>query len=229
MLQCVAKKRMEKGNDLNLKRIFIDLDDVLNYCTMALLSEVGCGVRYSDLDKYDPAWGFDVVRAANELHPDRSFTKDGFWWMIKRGFWLNAEKSAECDWLIQACAEIVGKDNVFILTMPTKDPYCLAGKLEWIHRLLPAWIHRQYVMAPHKEVCASSDSLLIDDADHNVNAFREAGGQAILVPRPWNTMHANDTMDHLRIQLSSVAWVQLSSAAYDTALYDYKKKAHHRG
>jgi len=38
----------------------------------------------------------------------------------------------------------------------------------------------------HKEKLAAPCRLLIDDRSENVKAFRDAGGSAILVPRPWN-------------------------------------------
>ena len=48
-----------------------------------------------------------------------------------------------------------------------------------------------------KHFCARPDALLIDDGDHNVEAFRANGGQTILVPRPWNSLHYMPTETHL--------------------------------
>jgi 5'(3')-deoxyribonucleotidase len=178
---------------LKPKRIFLDLDDVLNEFTMSTLSEM-CPY----FGEYKPEWGWDIVRACNESHGQPPLSVAEFWDSFDREHWVTRPKSDMCDWLIARCVALVGSDNVHILTSPTKDPDCLAGKLEWIHANLPGWLHRQYLIGPDKSLCASPDSLLIDDRDKNVGGFREAGGQAILVPRPWNEhgtqFHAQQTV-----------------------------------
>jgi len=184
---------------MRIREIFLDLDDVLNRCTMEALRYVGCPVSAYDDSAYNPAWGWDIVAAANVLHPHDTFTAETFWKTIKRDFWANAPKSAECDGLILTCGGIVGPENVCILSSPTLDPDCLAGKLEWIQRVLPPWIHRQFLIGPCKHFCAKPGSLLIDDRDRNVRDFRQAGGQAILMPRPWNSAHAEDPADCVRL------------------------------
>jgi 5'(3')-deoxyribonucleotidase len=42
------------------------------------------------------------------------------------------------------------------------------------------------VFTSHKELLADDDSCLIDDDEKNIKAFREAGGNALLFPQPWN-------------------------------------------
>ena len=105
--------------------------------------------------------------------------------------------SAEFPFLLGWCESLVGQENVCLLTSPTIDPDCLAGKLEWIHEFTPKWLHRQYLVGPCKQFCAHPEALLIDDSDKNVNKFRDWGGQAVLVPRPWNTNHTLNTMENL--------------------------------
>lgn len=174
-----------------IKRIFLDLDDVLNDFTLSALQFVGCPVGPRDFDKFDSKWQFDIIAAANALHDNgRIFTPDELWRSLPRSFWAGVQPSAICDWLIETSASLVGPENVYILTCPTGYPDCIAGKLEWIQRFLPHWLHRQFLIGKPKFLCASPESLLIDDSDANVNAFREAGGDSILVPRPWNSEHA---------------------------------------
>lgn len=182
-----------------ITHIFLDLDDVLNQFTMQALMQVGCIVDQEDpFSSFDPAWGFDIIQAANALHPIGDFTLNSFWKLIKKDFWANCRKSSEFDLLLTESGTLVGRDHISICTTPIDDPECLAGKLEWIHRYLPKWLHRQYDMTPQKYLLAHvPGALLIDDSDDNVNAFRAIGGQAILVPRPWNSLHKRHTMDHL--------------------------------
>jgi len=174
---------------MKIERIFLDLDDVLNCFTMSALQYLGCPVTAHDSSDYDPAWGWDIVAAVNALHPTRQFTTAEFWESIPRNFWANVPKSRECDSLLRTCAWSVGPKNVCILSSPTLDPDCMAGKLEWIQRTMPTWLHRQFLVGPCKQFCAGPRSLLIDDGDHNIEAFREAGGMTFLIPRPWNVGH----------------------------------------
>lgn len=170
-------------------RIFLDLDDVCNKFTMHALKAVGCPVEAHELNKFLPEWGFDIVKAANALHPTHIFSLESFWESIGQEVWVTAPESDEFKKLLTSCARLVGKENVCILTTPVKDPASLAGKLEWIHAHCPAWMHRQYLMGPQKHLLATNGSLLIDDSDVNVDTFRIYGGQAILIPRPWNSLN----------------------------------------
>jgi len=157
---------------------------------MDALRYVGCPVGPHSYNRFNPEWGWNIVTAANALHPLRTdFTKASFWGSIKRYFWAGVPKSLECDKLLGICARFVGKENVCILSSPTLDPDCLAGKLEWIKANMPKWMHRQYLIGPCKKFCARPDAVLIDDREKNVDEFRASGGHAIMMPRPWNSLH----------------------------------------
>jgi 5'(3')-deoxyribonucleotidase len=192
---------------MRINRIFLDLDDVLNYFTMGVLEYIGCpGIKPRDIHLYKPEWGFDIEAAANWFHP-LHFYNGAIWANVRRDFWANAMKTPWCDSLIHAAASMVGQENVFILTSPTNDPGCAAGKVEWIQRCTPEWMHRQYFIGSRKEVCANSRTLLIDDMDDNVLDFVKAGGNAILFPRPWNSLHWIDFADqHVFDQLRRHIW-----------------------
>lgn len=166
-------------------RIFLDMDDVLNCFTMSALEYVGCGGDAV----YNPRHGWNIVAAINSLHPSMQFSEAGFWRAIDRKFWATIPKSSECDWLLETCSSLVGRENVCILSAPTLDPDCLAGKMEWIYRFMPIWMHRQFLIGPRKYFCARPDALLIDDRDRNVTDFYIHNGQAITMPRPWNRFH----------------------------------------
>ena len=180
-----------------IKRILLDIDDVCNRFTMTALHYVGCRIDPMQYTSFPPECQFDIVCAANKLLGYERFNVSDFWEHIPRKFWANAPPSAEFPLLIGWCESLVGQENVCLLTSPTIDPDCLAGKLEWIHQFAPRWLHRQYLVGPCKQFAAHPEALLIDDSDKNVNKFRSWGGQAVLVPRPWNTNHALNTMEHL--------------------------------
>jgi len=171
-----------------ITRVFLDLDDVLNQFVPYVLWRLGCMEEPYSYEKYPKESGWNIVDAANRLQYYRKFTIESFWGSVTREMWANVPKTDFCDELIACSANYVGKENVFILTAPTLDPDCLAGKLEWIQRYCPSWIQRQYLIGPPKYLCAKPDTLLIDDRVENVDCFREAGGQGMLVPRPWNVL-----------------------------------------
>jgi hypothetical protein len=156
---------------------------------MYALQRVGCPVGPYEYDKFKSKWGRDIVAAANGLHETKCFTVDSFWGAIDRDVWATTPRSQEANTLLHVCVELVGRENVFILSTPTLDPDCLAGKLEWIHAEMPHWIQRQYIMSPRKWVCASQHAVLIDDSDENITQWRLFGGVGIVMPRPWNMFH----------------------------------------
>lgn len=179
-----------------LKRIFVDLDDVLNQFTLHALQSVGCPVGPFDYHLFNPKWGFDIVAAANGLLPDRVFTPESFWGSIGKDVWVSAPISPYAEDLLHACELFVGRENVIILSCPTKDPECMSGKLEWIHANMPAWIHRQFLIGPCKDACGKYSSLLIDDNSANVHGFICEAGAGVLVPRPWNNLHYKTDKAH---------------------------------
>lgn len=96
-------------------RILLDLDDVCNRFTMYALKHVGCPVDEFDYRDYDPAWGWDIIRAANALHPSRQFTPAEFWDSIGRDVWASVPESAEFKTLLRRCEALVGSENVCTL------------------------------------------------------------------------------------------------------------------
>ena len=178
-------------------RIFLDLDDVCNDFTIYALKSAGALPWTATFDSYDPKWGFDIIAAANALQSFCTFTSKTFWDLITREVWASLPESKEFRSLLSKCEELVGRENICILTTPIIDPDCAAGKLEWIYEHFPTWMHRQFFIGPQKWLLARPDALLIDDSDTNIKTFRGHGGQALLVPRPWNVLHKANTMKHI--------------------------------
>jgi hypothetical protein len=188
-----------------IRRILLDIDDVCNKCSMYALKWLGVPFDYSNFyTKYPTVHGYDIVTTANEMLGYERFDVKSFWSMIPRNFWASCPMSDEYPWLFQLCVDLVGQENVCFLTGPTKDPDCLAGKLEWINRFTPEFMHRQYLIGPRKQFCAHHEALLVDDSDANIDKFREWGGNGILVPRPWNTLNAINTKQHVIVEFGKL-------------------------
>jgi len=169
-----------------ITRIFLDLDDVLNTLVPHVLHSLGCAIDPTDYAQYPKRHGWAISQAANELRGGDYYSPASFWSSVKREVWATAPKSPLCDWLVDTAARLVGRENVYVATSTTDFGDCLAGKLDWIHRNLPSWTWRQYLMTPCKHLLARPDALLIDDLTANLQAWLANGGHTILVPAPWN-------------------------------------------
>lgn len=208
---------------MKINRIFLDLDDVCNEFTLQALSEFWCEIAPGEYHKYKPDWGFDILRAAKELYPwdVDSIPPEEFWDRFDQQFWAGLPESEEFKELIELSKDIVGFQDTLILTAPivyteqdTLDDCwrditaaCLAGKYDWIVDHFPFELHRNFSMSPAKHLSATPDALLIDDSGKNVTDFKAAGGQAILMPRPWNNLHylkGSAVMTHVYSRLSEI-------------------------
>jgi hypothetical protein len=187
---------------MKIDTIYLDLDDVCNVLTPYLLWWLNCPVEPTDYSPYPGK--MDIVPAANRLLGAKRYTRKTFWEAIPRRAWAECPESPFFGQLLRACKRIADQ-SIYIATSPTKDPDCLAGKLEWIHAHLPRWMHRQYFITPRKHLLARPRALLIDDNESNCRLFEAAGGRAIRVPRPWNDVASHEPWPYLAAQFDQIA------------------------
>lgn len=170
-------------------KIYLDLDDVLNKFTMWALRYVECPVsRKLDYSEYNPDWGYNIVAAANAIHRTRTFTKNEFWCCFDQGAWASVPVSDEFPAIMCAARAIVGDKNVYVSTRPVPYPGCLEGKRQWLARNMPRGMEENYFIGRDKFCCAKEGALMIDDVEKNCADFIKEGGNAILFPRPWNSI-----------------------------------------
>jgi hypothetical protein len=144
------------------------------------------GVSDSQTDFNTPAsQSYDVIGTTNAVLGTH-YNIRAFWNAVPRSLWRDVPESEEYRWLLRTCQKFVSREELYFATSPTKDPDCLAGKLEWIQAHAPAWMHRQYFITPRKHKLGHRRELLIDDVEEHCRLFRKRGGKAILMPRPWN-------------------------------------------
>jgi len=167
----------------NIKKILIDLDDVLGHCTLHALHHMG--LKHFQTSDYSIKER-DIMEMFR-LKTGINHSPKEFWQHFSREWWASIPTTLWCYDLIDLSVSYVGNDNVAILTSPTKCGDCLAGKLDWIENVMPPFLHRQYLMSPRKGFCAAEGHVLIDDCEENVIDFYEHGGHGILLPQPWNT------------------------------------------
>jgi 5'(3')-deoxyribonucleotidase len=159
-----------------MKRCLLDMDGVLVDFVAGACHLFGQSNPYVDGTFTD----FYMNNAWN-MTPNDFFENMGY------DFW------AELDWMHDGRAifdfvdEAFGPENTCILTSPVNTWGCFDGKIAWIKRNLPKAYHRKFLVGPAKSFCAGDDRVLIDDRDENITEFIAAGGNGLLVPRPWNS------------------------------------------
>ena len=77
-------------------------------------------------------------------------------------------------------------EDVFICTSPSSHWTSLAGKDVWMKKYLPKYMHRKFVITPHKYLLANPNSVLVDDSEKKILPFASEGGHTILFPAPYN-------------------------------------------
>jgi 5'(3')-deoxyribonucleotidase len=104
-------------------------------------------------------------------------------------FWRYLPKTPEADGLMAFLEEHFGQENIAFCTSPVKTGIedCVRGKMEWIEHFYPKY-KRQVMITPVKHFAAHHRAVLIDDTSDKVYEFQRAGGNAIFMPRPWNTV-----------------------------------------
>jgi hypothetical protein len=129
----------------------------------------------------------DWPRGVYGAHRALGVTEDVMWARIDalgEAFWSGCEPYSWRDKLFELCANVA---PVYILSMPWNAPSA-HGKFLWLERWKGRPFH-EYILTPKKHLLASKTAVLVDDHEDQVDAFRKAGGLAILFPRPWNSHH----------------------------------------
>jgi 5'(3')-deoxyribonucleotidase len=163
---------------------YLDMDGVLVDC-------VGGAIAAHDLK-------VPITSLAYDLPPQFGMTEESFWGVLGYDFWVNLNWTQEGQHLLTELERVCGNHIVLLtgITHGTDVPGVREGKADWVRKHLPAYKHRCFIGSP-KVALASPNKLLIDDFDSNHENFLAAGGQSILVPRPWNKarpltdMHGN--------------------------------------
>lgn len=177
-----------------IKTILIDQDEVLtDFCTSA------CRAWGKDLaTQVMPHWKageWSVVPPLAEAlrvvpqEFDGPLTDALFWQRITElgeQFWVGLEETPWAMDLVQAVGAHV--NDWYVVTSPSRCPTSYSGKVRWAHKHLGRNFDR-LIPTRHKHLFANPHTLLIDDRDANCDAFRKAGGWAIVFPRHWNSKH----------------------------------------
>jgi len=167
-------------------KVLLDLDGVLaNFVHGAcrLHKVVDPYDRPENLGKYD-------------IQEILNIPEEDFWKDMGEEFWSYLRPMRHMYDILTMLEGYYGRQNICLLTSPVRTLGCTRGKMRWIEEWLPSY-KRQFLIGPMKEVCAHRNSILFDDYHRNIEKFEAAGGNAFLVPAPWNHKHSEHPVDAL--------------------------------
>lgn len=174
-LSVYLRQRIEEEKKPRITAVYLDVDGVL-------ADFVGGACAAHEFDRLRLAPGkWDISECMG-------ITLQEFWSKCRgHDFWRRLHLMPDAEVVIGAvntldCAQ-------WLLTQPSDDPGSYSGKYSWLCCHLPAW-KSVSIFARDKTGVAGPGRLLVDDNEVNVQAWQLAGGEAILLPRPWNRMHA---------------------------------------
>lgn len=187
----------------SLRKIFLDLDGVIvNIHPSAFAS---AGVTLEKESDYPDGYGWDLVGAVNkfrQVHRWGALSANGFWSRLNYGFWRNLPLYEGARELVTAL-ELYGE--VYFVTTPTLDPGCAGAKFGWVREHFPKYRKKTWIGSDKSVFAAIPGAILIDDRDRNCDDFIAAGGQAILVPRPWNDLgYTQDPYNQIHWQMGEI-------------------------
>ena len=173
---------------------FVDIDEVLVDFIGAAMSLHGI-----KLSQVHHMWPETTWSASEAL----GWSNNKFWKPINEAgaeFWENL---VDKPWINDILFMISGRfSESYLVSAPSLCPTSYTGKVKWIRNRFGSGFDK-FILTPHKELLAAPDRILIDDNPHNVQNFRDNGGQAVLFPF-WgneNRKHLDNPVNFLRESL----------------------------
>lgn len=176
--------------------IFFDQDNVLANFTLAALA-----FHKKSLPPMEINWDFCSQIGFTGI------TDPLFWDPMGREFWASIPVCRDGRQLLVYAEQMVSHTQIGILTSPSYTDGGIDGKRDWVRKHIPH-LEGNFFTGKSKGLIAGPGKILLDDYDKNIDAWKEAGGMGILVPRSWNTRRnecfSDGTFDEgsLRLELS---------------------------
>jgi 5'(3')-deoxyribonucleotidase len=164
-----------------IDKVFIDIDGVVADFVSAVIALHGTS----------PESVIPYMRGSYDIQAHLGISAKKFWGAISEEptFWEELDKTKEADQILETIRRRAGTNiEIFFLSAPSLSPLSHYGKAAWIKKHYPEYLSK-LILTGHKYLLATRNSVLVDDSDAKIDAFRKAGGKAILFPRPWNSLH----------------------------------------
>jgi len=183
-------------------KLILDMDGVVADFVTALCKTHALSSPY---DNGYERWDIESSTEFGHMSRNQMFKpcRDAAWWE-------NIPKTPEADHIVETCLELVGIENIVVCTATTLPVgACTDGKIAWWKKLYPkVGLHDRVIATPHKHFLASPYSILIDDKESNIDDFQQHGGNAMMIPRPWNRLR-HTTFFNFRDSLeANIGWAK---------------------
>ena len=156
--------------------VWLDMDGVLADFVAGALRHTGhTHLKQEEFSDYD-------------IFPKLGTTGDAFFRTVGEDFWAELPLCPEFEKIIAYAFASGRRVGIASMPPPHRAEEAVAGKRRWLAKHLPGIAEVRFLHDKH--VLAGPRTLLIDDLPRNVEKFRAAGGDAHLVPRPWNNQVA---------------------------------------
>ena len=160
-------------------KIMLDLDGVITNFCIGIYKAFSQSYNYPNLTRKYKFWDdWDGVTTAMV-----DAVCDDLFWQYQP--WMHDGQA-----ILREIVTRFDPEQIYLVTYPMPNVQSPTGKWKWVKKNLPEYYGRTIITQAPKLLLANSNTLLFDDKDENVEEFRAAGGQAILVPRPWNKLHS---------------------------------------
>jgi len=178
-----------------IKKVFLDMDGVLTNFHKGVCKTFDYPYILDEMIRYD-FW---------EDWKEKKVTRRDVNDICNQLFWEDLEWMHDGKEILKIVEEAYGKENIFIFTQPMPNVGSWTGKRIWIEHMAPDYKKQLIVTQASRAFFASPDTLLIDDKQENVDEFIKAGGNAILIPRPWNRLLRHKVIPHLEKEIKHYA------------------------
>lgn len=175
-------------------RIFCDLDGVCAFWEKAAAKT--CGIDYDDQEIRD------AIKNGKRLE---KFVggDEKMWPMIDKGgtnWWANLEL---LPWAKRLYDLLKKESNDFsFLTSPSNNPVCAAGKVEWMKKHFGSDF-KDFLIGRNKHLCATPNTLLVDDDKKKCKKFRAYGGHTFQWPCPLSLIDKDIDIEEVFDELST--------------------------
>lgn len=152
-------------------KILLDMDGVLVDFVRGAFAMHKIAIPYAEV-----TWNF---------YQQAGIAEADFWRPLDFHFWATLSWTPTGRVFLDSLISRYGEERICFCTSPCDTIGSVEGKIEWLRRNVPRKMARNFMITPVKQFAAKGN-LLIDDSPHNCVAFKKAGGEAVMVPQPWN-------------------------------------------
>lgn len=152
--------------------IFCDVDDVLADFVGAALELIGRGKDRHLITEWDMPKCLSMDASTFWLSQD-----------LEEEFWLKLQPYPGISKWVE---NLRGLGDVYFCTRPSSHVNCASHKLLWLEQHLGKGARDNAILCQKKHLLAGPKRLLIDDCQAHVEAWRDAGGDAVTFPQRWN-------------------------------------------